>query len=145
MQPNTDQAVNTLNSFLRGEMSAVETYRQALDKVDEPPVRATLQECLESHQKRVGLIASRIQNLGGKPSTESGVWGFFAKLVEGGAKLMGTKPAVAALEQGEDHGRDDYKRDIDQLDMTSRQLIETEVLPEQERTHRALSRLKHNM
>jgi demethoxyubiquinone hydroxylase (CLK1/Coq7/Cat5 family) len=145
MQPNTDQSVNTLNSFLRGEMSAVETYRQALDKVEEQPVRATLQECLESHQRRVSLIASRIQNLGGKPSTESGVWGFFAKAVEGGAKLLGTKPAVSALEQGEDHGRDDYKRDIDQLDTTSRQLIEIEVLPEQERTHRALSRLKHNM
>lgn len=145
MQPNTDQSVNTLNSFLRGEMSAVETYRQALDKVDEQPVRATLQECMESHQRRVSLITSRIQNLGGKPSTESGAWGFFAKLVEGGAKMFGTKPAVAALEEGEDHGRDDYKRDLEQLDMTSRQLIESQVLPEQERTHRALSRLKHNI
>jgi uncharacterized protein (TIGR02284 family) len=145
MQPNTDESVNTLNSFLRGEMSAVETYRQALEKVDEQPVRATLQECLESHQRRVSLIASRIQNLGGKPSTESGVWGFFAKAVEGGAKILGTKPAVAALEQGEDHGRDDYKRDIEQLDATSRQLVESQILPEQERTHRAMSTLKKTM
>ena len=30
--PN-EEAVGKLNSFLRGEISAVETYRQALDKV----------------------------------------------------------------------------------------------------------------
>lgn len=142
MQPTTDQSVSTLNSFLRGEISAVETYRQALDKVDDAPVRSTLAECLESHQRRVSLITSRIRNLGGQPSTASGVWGVFAKAIEGSAKMLGTKPAVSALEQGEDHGRDDYRRDIDQLDSESRRLIEMQVLPEQERTHRALSQLK---
>jgi uncharacterized protein (TIGR02284 family) len=145
MQPTSDQSVSTLNSFLRGEISAVETYRQALDKVTEQPIRTTLQDCLESHQRRVSLISSRIRNLGGKPSTESGVWGVFAKAVEGSATMMGPKPAVAALEQGEDHGRDDYRRDIDQLDGESRRLIEMQVLPEQERTHRALSQLKHTL
>jgi uncharacterized protein (TIGR02284 family) len=145
MQPTEDKSVSTLNSFLRGEISAVETYRQAIDKVEDPPLRNTLQECLESHQRRVSLITSRIRNLGGQPSTESGVWGVFAKAVEGGAKMLGAKPAVSALEQGEDHGRDDYRRDIDQLDSESRRLIEVQVLPEQERTHRALSQLKHTM
>jgi hypothetical protein len=135
-------SVNALNSFLRGEMSAVETYRQALDKIDTDPVRSTLEQCLTSHQKRVALLSGRISALGGDVATGSGAWGTFAKLVEGGAKVFGEKAAVAALEEGEDHGRNDYQRDLDKLDTESRQLVERQVLPEQERTHRELSNLK---
>ena len=142
MQPNIETSVKTLNSFLRGEISAVETYRQALDKIEAMPVRSTLQQCLRSHEMRVDLLKTRIATLGGEPSSESGPWGTFAKLVEGGAKVFGDKAAVAALEEGEDHGRNDYRRDIDKLDAESRQIVERQVLPEQERTHNELSTLK---
>ena len=142
MQTGTETSVKTLNSFLRGEISAVETYRQALDKIETAPVRTTLEDCLRSHQTRVSLLKSRIQMLGGDPATESGPWGTFAKLVEGGAKVFGDKAAIAALEEGEDHGRNDYRRDIDKLDAESRLIVEQQVLPEQERTHQELSTLK---
>jgi hypothetical protein len=142
MQVGTETSVKTLNSFLRGEISAVETYRQALDKIEAVPVRTTLEGCLRSHQTRVQLLRSRIEMLGGDPAHESGPWGAFAKLVEGGAKVFGAKAAIAALEEGEDHGRNDYQRDIDKLDAESREIIEREVLPEQERTHKEMSTLK---
>jgi demethoxyubiquinone hydroxylase (CLK1/Coq7/Cat5 family) len=137
-----ETSVKTLNSFLRGEISAVETYRQALDKIETPPVRSALEQCLKSHQTRVNVLKSRISTLGGEVATGSGPWGTFAKLVEGGAKVFGEKSAVAALEEGEDHGRNDYKRDIDKLDAESRQIVELQVLPEQERTHQEMSTLK---
>jgi demethoxyubiquinone hydroxylase (CLK1/Coq7/Cat5 family) len=142
MQAGMETSVKTLNSFLRGEISAVETYRQAIDKVEATPVRSTLEECLRSHQMRVNVLKNRIATLGGDPATDSGPWGTFAKLVEGSAKVFGEKAAVAALEEGEDHGRNDYKRDIDKLDAESRQIVELQVLPEQERTHQELSTLK---
>ena len=142
MQTGMETSVKTLNSFLRGEISAVETYRQALEKVETPPLRTTLEDCLRSHQMRVDLLKRRVATLGGDPATESGPWGTFAKLVEGSAKVFGDKAAIAALEEGEDHGRNDYRRDIDKLDAESRQLVERQVLPEQERTHQELSTLK---
>ena len=142
MQTGMDTSVKTLNSFLRGEISAVETYRQALEKLEAAPLRTSLQECLRSHEMRVDLLKQRITSLGGEPSTDSGPRGTFAKLVEGGAKVFGDKAAIAALEEGEDHGRNDYRRDIDKLDPESRQLIERQVMPEQERTHEELSTLK---
>jgi len=142
MQAGMETSVKTLNSFLRGEISAVETYRQAIDKVEATPVRSTLEECLRSHQMRVNVLKNRISMLGGDPATDSGPWGTFAKLVEGSAKVFGEKAAVAALEEGEDHGRNDYKRDIDKLDAESRQIVELQVLPEQERTHQEMSTLK---
>jgi uncharacterized protein (TIGR02284 family) len=141
---NTDQSssVDVLNSFLRGEISAVETYRQALEKVKAAPVRAQLLDCMQSHTRRADVLRQQITSLGGEPSKSSGVWGTFAKAVEGGAKVLGEKAAVAALEEGEDHGRNDYRQDLEKLDPMTRQFVETRIMPEQERTHSTLSDLK---
>ncbi|HKP58952.1 MAG TPA: demethoxyubiquinone hydroxylase family protein [Polyangiales bacterium] len=137
-----EQSVDTLNSFLRGEISAVETYRQALEKITQQQLRTPLQECMQSHAQRVTLLTEQVRTLGGAPATSSGVWGTFAKAVEGGAKTFGDKAAIAALEEGEDHGRNDYRRDMDKLDTASRQVVQSRVVPEQERTHSTMSGLK---
>jgi hypothetical protein len=145
MQTNNDQTIDQLNSFLRGELSAVETYRQALEGSGGVPHRATLELCSRSHQTRAALLREEVQRRGGTPADSSGAWGTFAKAVEGTAGAFGEKSAIAALEQGEDHGRDDYRRDIKKLDPAARQLIETRVLPEQLRTHDAISALKKQL
>jgi len=137
--------VSTLNSFLRGEMSAVETYRQALDKVEELSLRAQLQELARSHADRAAHLRNRIAQLGGEPAESSGPWGSFARLIEGGAKAFGVKAALAALEEGEDHGKKLYRDDLDKLDASTRAFVETELMPEQQQTHDLMSRLKHSM
>jgi demethoxyubiquinone hydroxylase (CLK1/Coq7/Cat5 family) len=145
MQSTTqsEQTVDKLNSFLRGEISAVETYRQALEKLGASNYQTTLQDCLRSHEYRVQLLKEEIRRRGGTPAESSGPWGAFAKLIEGGAKLFGEKAAIAALEEGEDHGRDDYKRDVKDLDPMGRTFVEQNLLSEQLRTHQAMSNLKH--
>lgn len=139
---SVDRSIDTLNSFLRGEISAVETYRQAIDRLTDNPLRYQLKDCLESHVNRVEALRQRVQELGGTPSTGSGAWGAFARLVEGSASMLGEKAAIAALEEGEDHGKNDYERDVDQLDYETRSWFETRIMPEQQRTHDALSALK---
>jgi uncharacterized protein (TIGR02284 family) len=145
MAQTQEKSVDVLNSFLRGEISAVETYRQALEKVQEANLHASLQDCLQSHTTRVTVLTEQIRALGGSPSQGSGVWGAFAKAVEGGAKAFGAKAAVAALEEGEDHGRNDYRSDIDKLDTASKQVVQQRVIPEQERTHGVMSQLKRSL
>ena len=138
--------VDLMNSFLRGELSAVETYDQALEKLaDEASVAAILRECRDSHARRAKLIQREIAKLGGEAADDSGVWGGFAKLVEGGAKAFGKKAAIAALEEGEDHGRDDYQRELRDLGPEARDFVERELMPEQLRTHDQLSALKKRM
>ncbi len=137
--------VDKLNSFLRGEISAVETYRQALEKLNDKPEAATLSDCMRSHESRVQLLRQEIRRRGGDPAEGSGPWGAFAKLVEGGARVLGEKAAIAALEEGEDHGRDDYQRDVKALDSEARSFVEQNIVPEQVRTHRALSQLKKQL
>jgi uncharacterized protein (TIGR02284 family) len=140
---NNEKVVDTLNSFLRGELSAVETYRQGMEKITDPALRTVLEQNSQSHQERAAKLRNRIAQLGGKPSEGSGPWGGFAKLVEGGAKAFGVKAALAALEEGEDHGLRMYKDDLDKLDTSTRSFVEGELLPVQQRSHDAMSALKH--
>jgi len=143
--PSFEKSIDQLNSFLRGELSAVETYQQALAKVQEQEVISRLRECLQSHQQRVQLLRQRVVQLGGIPSTDSGAWGVFAKLVEGSAAVLGDKAAISALEEGEDRGLRDYKTGLDDLDADSRRIIEQQVLPAEQETHRTMSTLKHSL
>jgi len=144
---DADAVTGILNKFLRGELSAVETYRQALERLGTSTCATDLMENNRSHEQRVEMLRNQIVRLGGIPSDDSGPWGSFAKLVEGGAKLFGEKAAIAALEEGEDHGLKLYRNnsDVEKLDLATRDFVERSLLPEQERTHRTASRLKHAM
>lgn len=146
MQTDTQQkSVQHLNSFLRGEISAVETYKQAIGSLKDVASKSELQQCASTHQKNVDLLREKIRSLGGDPAESSGVWGGFAKLVQAGADIIGEKTAVAALEEGEDHGLADYKRDLKDLDGETRSFVEQKLLPSQVQTHATMSRLKHSL
>jgi hypothetical protein len=142
---DADAVTEILNKLLRGEVSAVETYRQALERLSTSTCAPDLLENRRSHEARVELLRNQILSTGGKPDEGSGAWGSFARLVEGGAKLFGEKAAIAALEEGEDHGLKLYRNnsDLQKLDLATRDMIARSLLPEQERTHRIASRLKH--
>lgn len=139
------QPVDQLNTLLRGEISAVETYRQALQKVNDARARNELEQCHVSHQRRVDMLKTRIIELGGEPAQGSGPWGAFAKAAEGGAAMFGEKAAIDVLEEGEDHGLKDYQKHLSDLDGASRMLVERELLPAQQQTHRTVSALKHTL
>lgn len=141
IQKNVEQ----LNSFLRGEISAVETYRQALGALKSSAHTTKLSECMQSHEQRVAILTEQIRKLGGVPAQSSGPWGAFAKIVEGGAAALGEKTAIAALEEGEDHGNRDYKTDIQKLDGEARSIVEQQVLPLQLRSHANMSALKKQL
>lgn len=139
---NPEADVEQLNAFLRDELAAVETYQQCLEKIDKPEIANGLTDLQNSHQKRVSLLRKRILELGGTPENESGAWGSFSKLVQGGAKMFGEKAAVSALEQGEDRGEKNYQERVDKLSPINREFISTEIAPEHHHTHNTLERIK---
>lgn len=139
-------SIDQLNHYLRGEIAAVETYRMALDKLDAvSTVRSEMESCLQSHQSRVAMLQDAILAAGGMPVQSSGPWGVFAKAVEGSALVLGDKAAVAALEEGEDHGLKDYKAKVAELDVEARTLVSSRLMPEQQRTHDRMSSLKKRL
>jgi hypothetical protein len=138
--------VDQLNSFLRGELSAVETYRIAMEKLPvESPSRGRLAACLDSHYNRVDALRMKIRSLGGQPSEGAGAWGAMTTALETSASALGEKAAIAVLEQGEDHGLADYRADLDKLDFEARDMVTGQLLPSQEETHRVLSQLKKEL
>ncbi|MCX4243411.1 DUF2383 domain-containing protein [Paraliomyxa miuraensis] len=144
MGTNDEKDINKLNSFLRGEISAVEAYDQCIEAMKDATVVAQLRKLKASHEYRVGQLTQRIQALGGQPAKGSGAWGSIVKLVEGGAKAFGESAAISALEEGEDHGKKDYA-DLSDLSMASRDFVNRVLVPEQQRTHDILSQLQHRV
>jgi rubrerythrin len=105
--------IDALNSLLRGEISAVETYSQALGKFDwkdTEDVAKELRRIHSEHQSAVDTLHTRVVALGGTPSEGSGAWGVFTAAVTGSAKVLGPHTTISALRQGEEHGVGDYEK-----------------------------------
>jgi len=140
---------NTLNSLLRGEMSAIDTYRQAIDKLGGnrlDPWLEELRSIQRDHRDAADALWHHVELHGGKPSEGSGPWGAFAKAVEGTAQLLGSllgnKAALKALKEGEEHGLKEYEDALQDKDLPADcQAILRGLVPRQ-RTHlAALDRL----
>lgn len=140
-----DASVAKLQECLRSEFSAAETYELALKSVTHVGIHRTLQEILVSHSRRTALLRDKITGLGAEASTDTGVWGAFAKAFQIGADLLGDRLAIAALEEGEDRGLELYSKDLAECDLKTRKLIDTDLLPEQRRTHDLCRTLKRYM
>jgi|SRR5690606_13825396 len=134
--------IKQLNSLLRGELSAVETYQQCIDKVEDKDLASKLDLLQRSHRARSTLLRERIVALGGHPDQSSGLWGSVAKALEGTAGVFGTSMAVSVLEEGEDHGKADYEDKLKNLSESGRSFIETVIYPEQKKSHDVLSAIQ---
>ena len=137
-----DAAVEQLKSFYRGEISAVEAYRQVMGSTYDQRFQAALRQNLASHQWRVQWLGQRIRELGGSTPTGSGPWGSFVKALETTATAIGQQASIAVLEEGEAHGVKDYRDDLPNLDGESERFVRELVLPKQIESHRVISNLK---
>jgi hypothetical protein len=143
MEPS-NQSIAPLNALLRGELSAVEIYRYTYDRVRNPRFRACLDDCMQSHARRVQLLRRRIQALGGIPTRSSGTWGIFAMTIALCADLFGITGAVAALELGEARGHITYLRALPKLAPQARAFVEAQLMPPQALTHEWIQELKRS-
>ena len=145
MAADSDEAVRQLNSFLRGEISAAETYRMAIDKAGDSQKNAAnlglLREMQEEHGRAAQAIRDRIRELGGEPSDSSGAWGAWAKFTQGTANLFGDASSLKSLKEGEEHGLKDYEEGIDDIDATSAELVQNQLIPAQQRHINLLDQL----
>ena len=104
---------DTLQSLLRGEMSAMETYQKALEKVDGYPEGAQLRQIYMDHSHAVQVLRNLLMRYQAELPTSSGAWGTFANAVQSTANLFGDKAALKALKEGEEHAIKDYMRALD--------------------------------
>lgn len=127
--------VPQLNSLLRGEISAAETYRMAIDRVagDSSDHANLLRQIQEEHGRAAQAMRDRIRELGGEAVDSSGAWGAWAKTVQATMNLFGDASSIKALKEGEEHGLKDYNDVIGSLDEASRQMLQDQLIPQQRR------------
>jgi uncharacterized protein (TIGR02284 family) len=133
---DTGEAVRQLNSLLRGEISAAETYKMAIDKIADGHATgevSMLRQFQEEHGRAAQELRERIRSLGGEPSDSSGAWGAWAQTVQGTMNLFGDAAALKSLKEGEEHGLKDYQEALDDIDVETASLIQSEMIPNQQK------------
>ena len=135
---------DALNCLLRGELAATETYQQAMEKAGDAGPAAELRQIRDEHRTAANAIRQHIHELGGKPDQDSGIWGAWAKAVEGTAKLFGNTTAMKALKEGEENGLKQYEKILqdDSVPSACKTAIQTTFLPQ---THAHISTLDRLM
>lgn len=143
----TDQGIDCLNSLLRGELAATETYQQAIAKMTKDAQMADLWRLHAEHREAANLLRQHVHECGGKPDQSSGVWGAWAKFVEGAAKVFGVTAALQALKEGENQGIRDYETALRDHGLAPEciTLIRSQLLPQTREHVLALERLKPSM
>lgn len=141
----TTTIANELESLLRGEIAAAETYQQALDGregEDEEGV-ATLRQIQREHGEAIRFLYEQLDARRDDPPATSGMWGGVARAIEGTAKLFGNRAAMRALREGEALGLQQYERTLKVPDLPTavRDKIVTELLPAQRRHIQTLDHL----
>ena len=123
------EAADELNELLRGEVSAVETYHQAMKTVSAPE----LTQALKHHEDAVSTLQEQIRKVGGTPVQSSGVWGTWASAVTGAAKVISRDAALKALKEGEEHGVKEYEEKLkdDDVPAEAKNIIQERFLPAQ--------------
>lgn len=140
---DSQHCIEVCNRLLRGELSAVESYSKVIDKFAGEPEVNQLHAIRDDHAWAAGRLQLNVRNMGGRPDTDSGAWGSFTKTLQSTANLFGENSALCLIEQGEKHGRDDYKDALsdDEVMADCKRMIREELLPKIEEHLDTLERL----
>lgn len=130
---NDSSTIELLNALLRSELAAAESYRRGIEQLDSTLYHGTLLHCRSSHEDRADLLRHEILARGGTPAEAYSPWPTVSRFGEFETILFGDSVAISALSQGENDGQDDYRAVLDQLDPQTRQLVESAIIPEQQR------------
>lgn len=136
MMPKEGESTQ-LDDLMRGEMAAVKAYDTAIKDTKNAKEKATLESLRNDHQKAVTTMS---KYTAGKPEMkedvkDAGAWGTFASAWTKTRSVTGNEGALKALQQGEEHGIDEYNEALedDNFPKALKDQIRAELLPAQKK------------
>ncbi len=126
---NNQQYIDTLNELLKGELMAMNIYKETHDLQGDEQVTSMLQQFAKDHQKHAQLLAERIKDLGGTPVQSVGFMGTMASISTKVNALRGPSHLLRQVYDGEDKGVHAYEDRIDELDSESQEVV-SEIMGE---------------
>lgn len=139
---NTENGGLDLNLFVKEELAAIETYRQALRKIKDKPIEVELRRIQKDHEDAVRLLQEIITAGSADPMAGRTDWRKWASSLEETSRILGKKGVIKALKFGEENSVREYENALRQelLDSRIHHLISICLLPKT-RTH--LPALEH--
>ena len=131
MKPNYSYCIKVCNDLLQSELSAVETYHQAIEKYAGATVTEELRHICLDHAHAAARLAARVKDMGGEPERAAGAWGSFATSVRTTENLYGEESAIEWLQRGEEMTRKQYQNALldDDVVTDTKGIIREELLP----------------
>lgn len=138
--------IQSINRLLQNELSAAEAYKQSQAKLRKETAFGSLDFLMsnfEDHKAAVFCLRGKIQQQGGSAAQDSGAWGSLAKVAMASANLLGQQAVLKVLREGELTGYEEYDKALQDHELPAdiRSLIETKLLPAQQRHMRTLDQL----
>ena len=134
-----------LDDLIRGEIAAVKSYDTALEKVSDVQGKSELLSIRQDHVKAVETLKKYADFEVKAEAKDGGIWAEFTKAFTGGASIFGNTAALKALKIGEEHGIQEYKEALkdDTIQAELKQIIQTELLPNQQKHIATIDQLTH--
>lgn len=130
MSAEPEKVVRILNSLLRSEISATESYTQAIPRFASDV--EVLREIAREHGQAVTELRAAIQSVGGTPDQSSGVFpALLPRVVNGPAQVFGEAAALKVLKDVEERGLDEYQDAIQRLNGSGSSWISDSQIPAQ--------------
>lgn len=127
----TDQTIDTCNALLHDEITAIETYTQAIEKFDSDATDAVLESIRTDHRVNAFELHKLVSDSGAEPSDSSGAWSGFAQALENADTLFGESPALKIMQSGEANSISQYENALASADVSeaAKMLIKRVLLP----------------
>ncbi len=75
-----DTAIKELNTVLKGELMAAESYEMFISNVDDQRIKEHFERFRADHKEHAELLSERISSLGADPDKGTGIPGMFSQL-----------------------------------------------------------------
>ena len=108
LNPKTPE-INDLEKILRGEIAAVEAFRQVLEKFTDYVHASELRRMQFEHERAVDFWKDQLKSQEPIVEESSGPWGKIVETFVGVAKLLGDGATLRVLKDGEEHGLKEYR------------------------------------
>ncbi len=129
--PHSSQCIDVCNDLLRGELSAIETYSDTINKYTDEPEVVILRDIRGEHIDSANRLRKNVKSMGGDPDHSSGAWGGLTKAIQGTANFFGEGSAITSLKQGEEIGKTMYENALenDAVLGDCKEMIRSSLLP----------------
>jgi hypothetical protein len=134
-----------LTSLCAQELSAAQTYQQALTIAAVSRHASVLSRCYASHRNRAAALTQRVANFEGEVPKSPGVWAPLRPVLAPPVPVASERLVVGLLERAEEEWTRKYRDELPALTVIDREFLGNRVVPAQAATHAALSDLKQQL